>query len=139
MDHTDTALPPHLRALASPASAASAARGDDEYAAFAGGRVSTRPLAMVTFRTAAGAGLTLAYSHLYGLADDGPEAGFTLEFTRHYVAVRGRHLGRLFRLLGEHRVREVRAADPLHAQLLPADEPVVTALEVRPKNEEPIA
>ena len=127
MDDADTALPPYLRAAPRPRPAAA---DEDESAGPAGGRVANKAQLSVTFRTAAGAGLTLAYAHLYGIADDGPEAGFTLEFTRHRVTVRGRHLGRLHRLLGDHRVREVRACDPLHARLVPDGEPVITGLEI---------
>ena len=133
MDDADTTLPPYLRALARPQPATPAAADDDEYTAFAGGRVGVKAQQSVTFRTAGGAGLTLAYAHLYGIADDGPEAGFTLEFTRHTVAVRGRNLGRLHKLLGDHRAREVRACEPLHGKLVPDGEPVVTGLEIRPR------
>ena len=125
MDDADTALPPYLRPAARPRAGPAE---DDDYTALAGGRVGQKAQQAVTFRTATGAGLTLAYAHLYAITDDGPEAGFTLEFTRHLVTVRGRHLGRLHRLLGDHRAREVRACDPLHARLVPDGEPVVTGL-----------
>lgn len=137
MDDADNTLQTLLRAAARPRPGPPA-DADDEYSAFAGGRVGVRPQQSVTFRTAAGAGLTLAYAHLYGIADDGPEGGFTLEFTRHWVAVRGRHLSRLHRLLGDHRVREVRACDPLHAQLVSEGEPVVVGLDIRAKRLEDV-
>ena len=139
MDDADTTLPPYLRAATRPRPAPPAAAEDDEYTAFAGGRVGVKPQQSVTFRTAAGAGLTLAYAHLYAVADDGPEAGFTLEFTRHTVEVRGRNLARLHRLLGDHRAREVRACDPLHGQLVPDGQPVVTGLDIRSKSEEQLS
>jgi hypothetical protein len=121
------------RQLTEPAAAADG--GDDEYRAFASGRVGNRPQVSVTFSKKDGRGKTLAYSHLYCLDVENPNLGCVAEFTRHRVTLKGRNLAELVRLLGDHKAREVRETDELHALALPPDAPVVTSIEVLDKRD----
>ncbi len=107
---------------------------EEEYRAFAFGRVSNKPQISVTFRLLDAKGYNFAYSHYYALIDDHPNSAFEVEFTRHIVIIKGRNLETLHRLLCDHKVREVVQSDPLQAKLLPEEVPVVTHMEVRKKS-----
>ena len=104
-----------LRKLATPG-AASLPPGepDDEYEAFASGRLGTKPQLTLVFRTASGTSHGFAYAHLYTL-DYNPSVGIVLKFTQHQVTLLGRHLDELFRYLCLHRIQTVQEFDPLHA------------------------
>lgn len=125
-----------LRRLVAEPAAPAAAAEEDEYRAFASGRVSNRPQVSVTFAHKDGRAKTIAYSHFYCLDVENPNLGCVVEFTRHRVTLRGRNLAELARLLGDHKVREVRETDELHALTLATDAPVVTAVEVFDKRDE---
>lgn len=105
------------------------ADGDDEFTAFAAGRVGAKPLLTLVLRRVTGTCHAFAYAHLYQLDYD-PSAGIALHFSRHRVALTGRHLGGLFRYLCDHRVQTVQEVDSLHAETLPPDAPVVTGVEM---------
>ena len=130
--HTDTNTHlDRLRRLTAPGTPPPDEDGDDEYTAFAAGRVGGKPQLTVAFRRVNGTVHAFAYAHLYAVEYD-PSAGIALTFTRHRVTLAGRHLGDLFRLFCAHRVQAVQETDPLHADSLPDDAPVVTALHVAP-------
>lgn len=105
------------------------ADGDSEAAAFAAGRVGTRPQLTLVLRRVSGDCQAFAYAHLYRLEYD-PSAGIVLHFSQHRVALTGRHLGGLFRYLCDHRVQTVQQTDPLHAETLAAGTPAVIGVEV---------
>jgi hypothetical protein len=100
---------------------------EEEYTAFASGRLGTKPQLTLVFRTVAGVSHAFAYAHLYAMEYD-PAAGIMLQFSQHWVTVRGRNLEGMFRYLCLHRVQTVQETDALHAEALPAKEAVVTGL-----------
>lgn len=128
MSETNTHLE-RLKRIAVQPAPAEPADGDDEYAAFAAGRVGTKPQLTLVLRRVSGTCRAFAYAHLYAVEYD-PSVGIILHFSRHRAALTGRHLGGLFRYLCDHRVQTVQEVDALHAETLPAAAPVVTGIEV---------
>lgn len=121
-----------LKSLAKPEP--DGAEGDEaEYKAFVFGRAGNKPQLSVTFRILGAKGYNFAYSHYYGIVDDHPNVSFEVEFTRHIVRIEGRNLEMLYRLLCDHKVREVHQLDELEAKVLPDGAAVVTKIEVRAK------
>lgn len=115
--------------------AAADAGGEDEYRAYASGRVGNRPQISLTLTKKDGRGKTLSYSHFYCLDFDNPNLGCVVEFTRHRVTLKGRNLAELVRLLGDHKAREIQETDELHAMTLGPAAPVVTSIEVLDKRD----
>lgn len=105
--------------------------GEEEYTACSFGRVGIRPQIAITFRKANGSGRSFAYSHLYAVSDENPNLGFIVEFTRHTVTVHGRNLLRIYKLVCDHKARELLETDEIHALLLAESEPVITRIDVR--------
>lgn len=125
---SDTTL--YMERLRTAGQAATTNGEEAEYSACSFGRVGLRPQVSVTFRKADGSGHNFAYSHFYGVCDENPNVGFVIEFTRHTVAVEGRNLERLYRLVCEHKAREIQEIDPLLGESMPAGEPVVTRIAI---------
>lgn len=84
---------------------------NDEYAAFARGRVGTRPQMMICFRKCSGEVNVFAYSLLTRIRSENPDRGFTLTFSETEVRIEGEHLMALFHYLREHRAAEIVEAD----------------------------
>jgi hypothetical protein len=118
-----------LKRIASQPTPVEPADEDDEYAAFAAGRVGVKPQLTLVLRRVSGSCHAFAYAHLYRTEYD-PSVGIILHFSQHRVALTGRHLDGLFRYLCDHRVQTVQEVDPLHAETTPADTAVVTGIEV---------
>jgi hypothetical protein len=119
-----------FKRLANPAANASPeiATPDEEYTAFASGRLGTKPQLTLEFRRVNGSCQGFAYAHLYTLDFD-LAVGITLNFTQHRVTITGRHLEELYRYLCLHRVQIVQEIDALQAERLMPKTPVVTGLE----------
>lgn len=129
----DTTL--YMERLRTAGQTATAGGEEPEYTACSFGRVGLKPQVSVTFRKADGTGVNLSYSHYYAVTDENPNIGFVVEFTRHTVSVEGRNLERLYRLICDHKAREVCEIDPILANTMPSDDPVVTGLTVTAKRE----
>jgi len=108
--------PPRSALPSAPASAGRISE-EEEYVAFANGRLGTRAQLMIVFQKADGSLKAFSYTHLCGVESDNPSTGFTVIFTSaKKVLVRGRNLQRLFQLLCLHKVAEVVEASR-HEQL----------------------
>lgn len=112
------------------------AEEDEVYAAFASGRLGTKPQLTLVFRRVTGTCHAFAYAHLYTLDYD-PSVGVVLQFTQHRVTIAGRNLDDLFRYLCLHRVQTVQEFDALLADTLPATTPVVTKLDITTVRDRP--
>jgi hypothetical protein len=104
---------------------------DDDYTAYAHGRISRHPQLTLAFRLADGTARGFAYSWFYGVEATEPDRCFTLDFTHHKVKVEGRNLENLFRLICQHRVAEVRQADRSQSFQVAADAPIVQSVEIQ--------
>jgi hypothetical protein len=124
----DTSSPlSRLRQLgATPISAPTA---EEEYQAFSFGRVGSKSQLTLAIRRVSGTVHGFSYAHLYTL-DLEPSLGIILRFTNHRVVLQGRHLDELYRYLRGHRVELIQVIDPLQAETLPEDTPVITSLEI---------
>lgn len=79
-------------------------REEQEYVAFANGRIGNRPQLALMFYKADGSVKAYAYSHLFSIESSNPTVGFTVQFTgAKKVVVSGRNLQRLFQMVCEHR------------------------------------
>ena len=84
---------------------------DDDYVAFARGRVGLRPHMMLTFRKCSGEVEALPYSMLIRICSNDADKGFTLHFGSQTVIVEGHGLTQLFRYLCEYRAVETVESD----------------------------
>jgi len=134
------ATKPHLRTLLDkpgranalpPTANAAPADGEDDYTAFAHGRISSRPQLTLAFRLADGTAKAFAYGWFYGVEATDPDRCFTLDFTHNKIKVEGRNLENLFRLICQHRVAEVRQADRSQSFQVAADAPIVQTVEIQ--------
>lgn len=105
------------------------AEDENEYTAFANGRVGTRPQLSVIFRKADGSAKAFAYTHLYSIETDNPDTGFVAEFTQTKVKINGRNLEPLFRFFCQHRALEVIEAERNQVFELAAADPVIENIE----------
>ena len=103
--------------------------GDDEYVAFAHGRIGNRPQVSVTFRKADGSGKSFSYSYLYCVSFDDPNTGFIAEFSQTKIIVHGKNLSSLVRLISQHRVVEIIEAGRSHGLDVDDGEPVVERIQ----------
>ena len=129
------ATKPGLRALLEKphrpsAPTASEPENESDYTAYAHGRISRHTQQMLAFRFADGTTRGFAYAYLYCLDSPDINRGFTLDFTHHKVKVEGRNLETLARLIGQHRVAEVREAERSRSFENAASEPVVERITV---------
>lgn len=104
-------LRPKFAEIAKPASADSDDTSEDEYVAFARGRIGRRPQMMITFVKCSGEVEVLAYSRLTRIRSENPDRGFTLTFGEAEVCIEGEQLTPLFHYVREHRAVEVVEAD----------------------------
>jgi hypothetical protein len=105
---------------------------DNEYTAYANGRVGTRPQLSIVFRKADGSAKAFAYSHLYSIETADPNLGFALELTQTKVTIKGRNLSRLFFFVCEHRAAEVIEAERNQVFSAADADPVVETIEFSP-------
>src|SRR5437762_2318815 len=110
-------------------SAAPDADEDQEYVAFANGRVGARPQLVLIFHKADGSATALSYAHLYSVTADDPATGFVAEFTQTKVTIKGRNLEPLFRFVCQHRAWEVNEAQRNQALEASAENSVVERIE----------
>jgi len=106
--------------------------GENEYTAYANGRVGTRPQLSIIFRKADESAKAFAYSHLYSVETSDPAAGFVVEFSQTRVTIKGRNLEALLRFICQHRVLEVTEAERSRVFEVAAEQPVVEKIEFRP-------
>lgn len=103
---------------------------DEEYTAFANGRIGTRTQLCVVFRRASGSSIAFSYSHLFSVESDDPQQGCTINFLpATQVQIRGQNLAMLFDSLCRHRAAEIVEA-PRHATLNAGGCAVVEGIEV---------
>lgn len=102
-----------------------------EYTAYANGRLGNRPQLTLVFRKADGSVKAFAYSHLYAVSSDDPAAGFTVEFSKLMVTVRGENLDPLFRLVCQHRVLEISEISRNQVFDMVESEPTVQKIDYR--------
>lgn len=98
----DRRLPPEA-----PAPAPNTAPEQEEYEAYAHGRIANRPQLMLVLRQADGAIRAFPYAYLSLIESDDPANGFTLHFPPHRIRITGRNLTRLFQLICQHRAAEI--------------------------------
>lgn len=84
---------------------------DDDYVAFAHGRVGLRPRMMLAFRKCSGEVDVFPYSLLSGIHSDDIDTCFTLTFGPRIVRIEGHKLTQLFRYVCEHRAVEIVECD----------------------------
>ena len=101
---------------------------DEEYKAFAHGRVGTRPQRTVLFRKCDGEEEGFAYAQFSRIRTTDRGREFTVEFAGVQVKVEGRNLGKLFAFLCAQRVPEIVEAARATALSLPDSEAVVESI-----------
>jgi hypothetical protein len=103
---------------------------DEEYVAFANGRLGNRAQLSVIFRFANGRALGLSYLHLFSVQSDDPSRGCTVQFSpATVIQIQGQNLERLFESLCCHRAAEI-VEVPRHATLLAGSGPIVESIQV---------
>jgi hypothetical protein len=102
---------------------------EEEYSAFAFGRVGSKPQLTLRIRQVSGTTRGFVYAHLYTL-DHEPSLGIILRFSQHRIVIQGRNLEEMFRYLSQFRVDLIQVTDPLHASTLADTVPVVTSVEI---------
>lgn len=108
-------------------------RGEELFESLSCGRIGNKPQMMLSLEKANGETLTLAYSHLYSIRSNNPNAGFVLNFSEDQVEIQGRNLGRVWEMIGTQRLRVLR--EPIggvERDIGPnSATPVVTRIEYR--------
>jgi hypothetical protein len=104
---------------------------EEDYTAFAHGRISQHPQLMVVFRRADGSVTALSYASLLGVESSNPAIGFMLEFGQQRVRIVGKQLDQLLRLICQHRVAEIREASRSETFASAEDAPLVETIDVQ--------
>ena len=84
---------------------------DNDYTAFAHGRISRHPQMMLAFHKASGEIEAFPYSLLTRLHTDDPSTNITLHFGSTVVTIHGQNLTRLFTHLCHHRAATITQSD----------------------------
>lgn len=103
---------------------------NDEYTAYANGRVGRMAQPSLILRFADGSSRAFAYSYFYGAESDDPAMGFTIDFTQHKVRITGRQLQMLYRFVCSHKVAEISEIGRSQMFALSEDAPVVEKIDI---------
>jgi hypothetical protein len=103
---------------------------DEEYQAYAKGRVGNKAQLTLIFRKADGSVRAFTYTHLFSIVAQDSATGFEVTFSRERITIKGHNLAELFRFLCEHRVSEIAEADRSEA-LSTNGEPIVETILFR--------
>lgn len=104
--------------------------GEEEYSAYAHGRISRHIQLTLMCWHADGSCHAFAYSYFCGATCSDSKEGFVLNFTHQMVKVTGRNLDSLLRLICQHRVAEIRTLSRSEGLAVEADAPIIENIEI---------
>lgn len=127
----DTSLQSKLGIVSKRPSLVTEPTPEEDYQAFAYGRVGVKAVSMLCFVKTDGFHLALPYIDLRYLSSMSPSDGFDMEIGPWKISISGRNLWTAFRYIREHRLAELVEASRTVMLSLPETESLVEQLDVK--------